>query len=91
MSTFDFTPIQKLLGHEICFHDLAFEDSFREHKSAFKDTEFRDQFFREERFKFGFVKGCTIYLDDTGNTFYSIFVGDSYYNLSELELLFVSI
>lgn len=83
MAVIDFTPVQELLGKEVCFLDLAFERSLDE----FKDD--LDQLYLE-RFKFGKITGCTIDLNDFGQLSYRILLDESYYSLNDLQLLFIS-
>lgn len=89
MTTFDFTPVQGLLGREVCFRDFAFEASFREYEHAFKDIAFKEQVYRD-RFRFGLVSGCTADLDESGAMRFGILIDEDYFSLSEMELLFVS-
>ena len=88
MAIVDFTPVQSLLGLEVCFRDLAFESSFKEYEGSFKDNASKDEYFLE-RFKFGRISGCIVDLGNSGEPSYSILVDAYYFNLSELEFLFV--
>lgn len=89
MAVMDFTPVQELLGKEVCFRDLAFERSFEEYKQSFKDVKFMNECLLD-RFKFGRINGCTIELTDSGQLIYGILVEETYYSLDELQMLFVS-
>lgn len=88
MATVDFTPVQDLLGREVCFRDLDFEIQFKKYSVNYKDLDLKSALYRE-RFKFGLVSGCGVDLDQ-GKPSYTILVDEEYYSLSELELLFVS-
>lgn len=89
MAIMDFTPVQELLGKEVCFRDLAFEKSFEEYKQSFKNDDFMNEVYLE-RFKFGRIAGCTVDLDEFGQLSYGILVEETYYSLNELQLLFIS-
>lgn len=89
MAIVDFTPVQSLLGREVCFRDLAFESQFESYKPPVIDSEV-SKVFEELRYKSGRVSGCTVDLDESGVPSFSILLENDYFHLSELELLFVS-
>ncbi len=89
MTVMNFTPVQELLGKEVCFRDFAFERSFEEYKQSFKDVDFMNEVYLD-RFRFGRVDGCTVDLNEAGELRFGILIEDNYFSLSELELLFIS-
>lgn len=89
MADMDFTPVQDLLGREVCFLDFAFEASFEKYKHSFNDDNFRHELYLD-RFRFGRVCGCAIDLQDAGQLVFHILIDDIFYTLSHLEFLFVS-
>jgi hypothetical protein len=89
MAIVDFTPVQSLLGREVCFRDLAFDQQFESYKPPVMDSELF-KVFSESRFKSGHVLGCTVDIDNSGAPSFAILLEDEYFHLSELELLFVS-
>lgn len=89
MAVMDFTPVQELLGREVCFQDLAFEASFKEHKSSFQNEEFMNQV-HLDRFKFGKIQGCAVTLDNSEQLSFEILIDETFYSLNEVKMLFVS-
>lgn len=88
MATVDFTPVQDLLGREVCFRDFDYEAQFEKYASGYKDLALKALWYLD-RFKFGVVSGCGVDLLE-GKPSYSILVDGEYYTLSDLELLYVS-
>ncbi len=89
MAIFDFTPVQSLLGREVCFRDLAFENQLQEYEPSLRDSDLFKEF-SGSAFKFGRVAGCCADIGESGGLDFSILLDDDYFRLSELELLFVS-
>ncbi|WP_410211092.1 hypothetical protein [Aquirhabdus sp.] len=89
MATLDFTPVQALLGREVCFRDIAFEEQLEQYGSSFKDSEFFDEVSRST-FRYGRIAGCCADIGDSGDLDFAILLDEEYFHLSKVELLFVN-
>lgn len=79
MAVFDFTPMQSMLGNEVCFIDIELELLIPGHH---KHNNFS--------YVFGSVQGFCCHLTMDGNLIYSILVNGTYYQMSSIDILMLS-